>query len=95
MFGGGDVESIRRIDAGERSVIGRMAMVRIGSMLCEAMVIDAVAGENRPKRVRLQTGENAGEVRMPGEYEIVELLEPTPMGRERAALSGWQASIGD
>ena len=35
-----------------------------------AEVIDKVAGTDRPKRVRLATGEHAGEVRQPGQYKL-------------------------
>lgn len=62
-----------------RSVIGRSVMVRDhrGSdrVFVGALVIDAVAGENRAKRIRLQTGSNAGEVRMPGEYDVMEFVD--------------------
>jgi len=40
------------------------------------MAIDKVAGTNTAKRVRLQTGEHFGEVRMPGEYEFLEFCQP-------------------
>lgn len=36
-----------------------------------ASCIDATP-EGRPKRLRLQTGERAGEVMMPGDYTIIE-----------------------
>lgn len=64
----------------QRSVIGRNAIVRDlklmgGRLLVGATIIDAIAGVNRAKRVRLQTGEHAGEVRIPGEYTIMEFTD--------------------
>lgn len=62
-----------------KNVIGRMAIVRdcknTANTIVEAMVIDSVAGENTAKRVRLQTGEHFGEVRLPGEYKFMEFCE--------------------
>jgi len=61
-----------------RNIIGRMCVVRDckeRNTLVEAMVIDQVAGSAKSKRVRLQTGEHFGEVRMPGEYELLEFCE--------------------
>lgn len=62
-----------------RPVIGRLCMVRDHKghdrELVGATVIDNVAGENLAKRIRLQTGENAGAVRMPGEYDIIEFTD--------------------
>jgi hypothetical protein len=45
-------------------------------MIVEAMAIDHGQGIKTPKRMRLQTGEHFGEVRMPGEYELLEFVEP-------------------
>ncbi len=39
-----------------------------------ASVVDRVARTNRAKRVRLQTGEHAGETRMLREYELLEFV---------------------
>lgn len=61
-----------------RSPIGRRAMVRDlkhDRQIVEATVIDAVANERKAKRVRLQTGEYAGEVRMLADYELLEFLD--------------------
>ena len=60
-----------------KNIIGRLCVVRDlkHGPLVEAMVIDRVAGQNNAKRVRLQTGEHFGEVRMPGEYELMEFVE--------------------
>jgi uncharacterized protein YaiL (DUF2058 family) len=61
------------------NIIGRLCVVRDikgNKALVEAMVIDRVAETDRAKRVRLQTGEHFGEVRMPGEYELIEFVEP-------------------
>ena len=62
----------------QKPVIGRSVMVRDEKSeqheLVGATVIDALAGENRAKRIRLQTGPFAGEVRMFGEYLIMEFL---------------------
>ena len=64
------------------NIIGRMCIVRDmkagimpGNTLVEAMIIDAKAGENKAKRIRLQTGEHFGEVRFPGEYQFLEFCE--------------------
>ncbi len=61
------------------SVIGKWALVRdtkIEPKTCiGAMVIDHIFGTNDPKRIRLQTGEHAGEVRGLGEYELMEFIE--------------------
>jgi len=63
-----------------KNIIGRLCVVRdlkgTGKTVVEAMVIDRVAGEQKAKRVRLQTGEHFGEVRLPGEYELLEFCEP-------------------
>lgn len=60
-------------------VIGRFCLVRDlttdhQNWFYGATVIDKVAKTNQAKRVRLQTGEHAGEVRMRGQYEIFEYL---------------------
>lgn len=62
------------------NVIGRLCVVRDTKhkppVIVEAMIIDRVAGEQRAKRVRLQTGEHFGEVRQPHEYEFLEYCQP-------------------
>jgi hypothetical protein len=62
-----------------RSVIGRTCLVRDhrhhDRAFFGATVVDAVAGENRAKRIRLQTGEHAGETLMPSEYDIMEFTD--------------------
>lgn len=62
-----------------RPVIGRACLVRDKKhndrAFFGATVVDAVAGENRAKRIRLQTGEHAGEVLMSGEYDIMEFTD--------------------
>lgn len=61
------------------NIIGRLCMVRdtkSANTIVEGMIIDRVAGTNRAKRVRLQTGEHFGEVRQPGEYELLEYVNP-------------------
>lgn len=58
-----------------KPVIGRMAIVmdlKHGGRIHTASVLDAVAGTNRAKRVRLQTGVHQGEVLMPGQYRLLE-----------------------
>lgn len=62
-----------------QTVIGRGCLVRDlkvpqAHLYCGATVIDQVFKTNNAKRIRLQTGEHAGEVRMRGEYEIMEFL---------------------
>lgn len=59
------------------NVIGRYCMVRDGEHgpIVLANVIDKIAGTNKAKRIRLQTGDHAGEVRMRGEYEFLEFIE--------------------
>lgn len=61
------------------TVIGRHAIVhdltRGGRVFVGARVIDKVAGTNLAKRVRLTTGEHVGEVRMPGEYTLMEFTD--------------------
>jgi hypothetical protein len=62
-----------------KNVIGKLAIVRdtkTGNTIVEAMVIDKVAETQRAKRIRLQTGEHFGEVRLPGEYELMEFCTP-------------------
>lgn len=44
-------------------------------VLVSALVIDKIANTNTSKRIRLQTGEHFGEVRMMGEYEVVEFYD--------------------
>lgn len=62
------------------NIIGRLCVVRDiknrPPCIVEALVIDKVSGTNKSKRVRLQTGEHFGEVRMTGEYEVMEFIEP-------------------
>lgn len=62
------------------NIIGRYCMVKdlktSPPSIVEAIVIDKVAGTNNSKRVRLQTGEHFGEVRMAGEYEMMEFVSP-------------------
>lgn len=57
------------------TVIGRFVEVKHDGLLLKATVIDCVAGENLPKRVRVQSiGKIQGDVLMPGEYEILRFL---------------------
>jgi hypothetical protein len=58
-----------------KSIIGRFAMVKTDNVICLANIIDKVAGTNLAKRVRLQSGEHAGEVRMPYQYDILEFVD--------------------
>jgi hypothetical protein len=58
-----------------KSIIGRFAMVKTDNTMCLANIIDKVAGTNLAKRVRLQSGEHAGEVRMRGQYDILEYMD--------------------
>ena len=51
-------------------------MVKTGHVICLATVIDKVHGTNRAKRVRLQSGEFSGEVRLPGQYDLLEFMDP-------------------
>jgi hypothetical protein len=56
-------------------VIGRFVEIRTQGLLLKATVLDTVAGENLPKRVRVQSiGSIQGDVLMPGQYEIVQFL---------------------
>lgn len=57
-----------------QSVIGRMAIVRYRKKFLTVSVMDAVAGENKAKRVRIQKGPRQGDVLMPGEYQLMEFL---------------------
>lgn len=66
--------------------IGRHCVVRDlnhSGNLVHGIVIDAAGG--RAKRVRLQSGEHAGEVRLPSQYAMVEFMESG--GDARSALS--------
>jgi len=59
-------------------VIGRSCIVRDSKQentLVGATVIDAIAGTNKAKRVRITTGPFSGEVRFPAEYTLVEFCE--------------------
>jgi hypothetical protein len=61
------------------NIIGRLCIVRdqkYPNTIAEAMVIDRTTTGNHAKRVRLQTGEHFGEVRMPGEYKLMEFVAP-------------------
>lgn len=59
----------------QRTVIGRFVEVKHAGLILKGSVMDAVAGENLPKRVRIQDiGELQGKVLMPGEYEIIQFL---------------------
>ncbi len=49
-------------------IIGRFAMVACDNMVCLANFIAA-------RRVRLQTGEHAGEVRATGQFEVLEFMD--------------------
>lgn len=56
-----------------RTVIGRLVIIRHSGVLYTATVIDSVAGENRAKRVRIQTkGTKQGTVLMPRDYDLIE-----------------------
>ena len=61
------------------NIIGRMCIVRDltekAKVFVEAIVIDKQT-ERKAKRVRIQTGEHFGEVRMPSEYELMEFVTP-------------------
>ena len=63
-----------------RNVVGKFCMVRDlksePNPVVSATVVDRISGINHAKRVRLQTGEHAGEVRMPAEYELLEFVKP-------------------
>lgn len=63
----------------ERKVAGRHCLVRDREhndrAFFGATVIDEMAGEPRARRVRLQTGEHAGEVLLPGQYDILEFTD--------------------
>lgn len=59
------------------NVIGRFAVVRHGKKFLTVSVIDAVAGENKAKRVRIQKGPRQGEVLMPSEYQFMEFIDAT------------------
>lgn len=63
----------------QRSVIARTCLVRDKKFhdraFVGARVVDAIAGENLAKRVRLLTGEHAGEVLLPGEYDVMEFTD--------------------
>ena len=74
------------------NIIGRMCIVRDlkehARVLCSALIIDKISGTQKSKRIRLQTGEHFGEVRMMGEYEVLEFIEP---GEAPSILaSAWQ-----
>jgi hypothetical protein len=56
----------------KKNNIGRWCMVRAFGEYVGATVMDLIAGTNKPKRIRLQTGEHAGEVRTLGEYDFIE-----------------------
>lgn len=74
------------------NIIGRMCMVRDTKTshryIAEAVVIDQVFQSPKAKRVRLQTGEHFGEVRMPGEYELLELV--TPQEAPQCLAAAWK-----
>jgi hypothetical protein len=59
--------------------IGAYVMVRVKSdkTLVGGTVIDKMPRRygGAAKRVRLQTGEHAGEVLMPGDYDIMEFID--------------------
>jgi hypothetical protein len=58
-----------------KSVIGRWVSVNHRGRTLEGTVMDAVAGTNKAKRVRVQDGAWRGKVLMPGEYQVMEFLD--------------------
>ena len=64
-----------RIRRDHRNVLGKHALIRFSGELVGAQVIDRVAGRNLSKRVRIETGEHAGEVVMRGQYQLMEFCE--------------------
>ena len=85
--------------ASRLSIIGRDAAVKTDGTICLASVIDKIAGTNLAKRVRLQTGEHAGEVRTLGQYELVKVIRPKEDASDASGLrmifAGWLAARGD
>ena len=59
----------------KKNLIGRFAMVKADGVICLANIIDRVAGRNLAKRVRLQSGEHAGEVRQRPQFSILEFVD--------------------
>ena len=61
-----------------KNIIGKFCMVRDlkspDRPVVSASVVDRVARTNHAKRIRLQTGEHAGETRMLNEYELLEFV---------------------
>ena len=64
---------------GQRSVIGRTCLIRDKKhndrAFFGARVIEADAEERCSRRVRLLTGEHAGEVLRRGEYDVLEFTD--------------------
>lgn len=62
-----------------KNIIGRLCIIRdiksTPSTIVEGLIIDQASSGGRAKRIRLQTGEHFGEVRMVGEYEFLEFCE--------------------
>jgi len=58
----------------KRNIIGRLAMVKADGVICTANIIDRTR-RNISRRVRLQTGEHAGEVRAAKQYELLEFID--------------------
>ena len=63
-----------------KNIIGRLCVIRdikqSPHTIVEGLIIDQFQGKGVSKRIRLQTGEHFGEVRMVGEYEFLEFCEP-------------------
>lgn len=69
-------------------VIGRPVAVIVDHDLVFGLVIDATPDYSQPKRVRLKTGEHAGEVRGPNEYQLARYMDD-PLDDIKAALCAW------
>jgi len=66
-----------RTTTGTHSIIGQHAIIRDvkgRGTIVEGCFIDEDE-DHKPKRIRLETGEHAGEVRQGKEYQILELVE--------------------
>ena len=70
-------------------VIGRPVAVVVDHAVVAGIVIDAMPDYARPKRVRVRSGEHAGEVKQPTEYQLVRFMDADGMCDAKEILGRW------
>ena len=56
----------------KKSNIGRWCLIKAFGVMVGGTIMDVVSGSGKAKRVRIQTGEHAGEVVQGNQYEFIE-----------------------